>query len=81
MCESLSYSCVRPYALVHTCVCVFVCVRECECECERECVSECVCACVRTYGRMLASVFIAWMSCFQFKQIIYIHNIRGMVLG
>jgi ferredoxin len=34
-----------------------------------------------TYGRMLASVCIACKSCFQYKHMLYIHNIRGIFLS
>ncbi len=60
--------------------CAYVCV--CLCVCVSVCVFvscfECVCG--RT-GRMLASVCIACISCFQDKHIIYIHNIRVIILG
>ena len=44
----------------------------------------CICAFVCLYALVhtpLASVCIACMSCFQYKQIIFVHNIRIIIVG
>ena len=64
------FFCLEDIFLACVCVCACACAYVCERACvwsvsERVCVS--VCVCVWTYGRMLASVCIACMSCFQDK--------------